>query len=447
MNINRNNYEAFFLDYHEGNLAPQQVAELLLFIEQHPELKEEFESFENFSLENFSDISFGDTSGLKKQITIENKNEYFIRAIENNLNPTEQQLVDLFLIQHPQYKTDFELFQKTKLTADLSVVFEDKDVLKDIAITTDYLLIASVEGLLTKQESSMLNHQLAVDAEMKQNYAVYQQTKVTADPAIVFENKEELKRKERKVIPLFYYVAAAAAIILLFGLSVLFNNTNNNTPAVADKTADTKLKTGDSIVSPVNTIEKSPFASNATTVATVKTSAVSKQKNNASHNSASVALNKKEKAAVAPVQNARLNDEVGQETPAPIIVQNKEEKQNPAVDPENKTNTPAPATNEQPAIAQAATQVKPNNDNTFLSLGEIAAEKFKQKTMDEDALKNEKKFGKLNKFSGWDALQVVAKGVSKLTGKKVEVKPTYNDEGEVTAYAFNAGKLGFSKER
>ncbi|MCW3083567.1 MAG: hypothetical protein JWP12_933 [Bacteroidetes bacterium] len=436
MKINRNNYEAFFLDYHEGNLAPQQVAELLLFVEQHPELKEEFESFENFSLEDLSNISFGDTSGLKKQITVENKDEYFIRAIENNLNPTEQQLVDQFLKQHPQYKVDFELFQKTKLTADRSVVFADKDILKDIAITTDYLLIASVEGLLTKQESSMLNHQLAVDAEMQQNYALYQQTKVTADQTIVFENKEELKRKERKVIPLFYYVAAAAAIILLFGLSVLFNNTNNNTPAVAVKPAnEPKIKMENNAVSPVNTKEKDALAA-TTNITPAKTAAAGKQKNTAPNNSMAVAVNKKEKTIVAPV-----------ETPAPIIAQSKEEKQSPAVDPENKTNTTAPVTNEQPAIAQVRPQVKPNNDGPFLSLGEIAATKIKQKTMDEDALKNEKKFGKLNKFSGWDALQVVAKGVSKLTGKKVEVKPTYNDEGEVTAYAFNAGKIGFSKER
>ena len=58
MNINKNNYEAFFLDYHEGNLSPQQVADLLLFIEQHPELEEEFESFENFSIADNNTFNF-----------------------------------------------------------------------------------------------------------------------------------------------------------------------------------------------------------------------------------------------------------------------------------------------------------------------------------------------------------------------------------------------------
>ena len=45
MNIDKNNYEAFFLDYHEGNLSPQEVADLYLFLSQYPELKKEFEDF------------------------------------------------------------------------------------------------------------------------------------------------------------------------------------------------------------------------------------------------------------------------------------------------------------------------------------------------------------------------------------------------------------------
>ena len=58
MTINKHNYEAYFLDYHEGNLTPQEVADLLLFVEQHPELKDEFESFENVTLEDYSTPSF-----------------------------------------------------------------------------------------------------------------------------------------------------------------------------------------------------------------------------------------------------------------------------------------------------------------------------------------------------------------------------------------------------
>ena len=181
--INKTNYEAYFLDYHEGALSPQQVAELLLFVEQHPELKEEFESFENISLEDYSSVSFDFKADLKKEITLENKDDYFIRSIENTLNPTEQQLLNAFLKQHPQFLSDLEAFRKTKVQPDPSVVFEDKEKLKDLSLSNDHVLIAAVEGLLTPQENALLQQQLAIDAQMQQDYSLYRQTKLSADAA------------------------------------------------------------------------------------------------------------------------------------------------------------------------------------------------------------------------------------------------------------------------
>lgn len=198
MSINKNNYEAFFLDYHEGNLSPQQVADLLLFVEQHPELKEEFESFEDFVLEDFSSIEFEDKSSLKKQITLENKDDYFIRSVENTLNVAEKNLLTNFIKQHPQFLNDLELFKKTILTVDDSIKFENKNELKRSVVSTDDILISSLEGLLSNEEVILLNRQLAADSKLKHEHSLYQQTKLLADTSIVFENKEELKRKEKR---------------------------------------------------------------------------------------------------------------------------------------------------------------------------------------------------------------------------------------------------------
>ena len=46
MKINRDNYEAYFLDYHEGHLSLEMVRELHLFIEQNPDLKNSITDFE-----------------------------------------------------------------------------------------------------------------------------------------------------------------------------------------------------------------------------------------------------------------------------------------------------------------------------------------------------------------------------------------------------------------
>ena len=41
MNINRNNYELFFIDFYDGNLTDAQKHELDLFLEENSDLKEE----------------------------------------------------------------------------------------------------------------------------------------------------------------------------------------------------------------------------------------------------------------------------------------------------------------------------------------------------------------------------------------------------------------------
>jgi hypothetical protein len=467
MNINKHNYEAFFLDYHEGNLTPQEVAELLLFVEQHPELKEEFESFENFSLEDYSSYTFENKESLKKNLTpalskeegegkiiAENCENYFVRSVDGTLTEAEADLLNVFLKQHPQYSTEFELFQKTKLIPDTQTVFENKSSLKrdltpalsfgDGVETADNLLIAAVEGLLTKEESSLFKQQLSVDAEIRQRFEFYQQTKIQADLSVVYENKEELKQNltpalckregeyrkkedQREVIPLFYYVSSiAAAILLLFGLFVIFNNENSEKQKIA-KTIP-QLKETDPVKEQLQSIKEN-------TNTPVLTNDI-----------VSVAKNKVTNTSVAVNKDSLKNTPIINEQPINIV----QNVQSPEITEElpeeplfQKSNEPVPAVNSN-TVAKADDV---NKAKEFLSLGQIAATKIKEKTLDPEVLEMEKKNGRLKKFSGWDILQVVAKGASKLTGKKVEAKPTYNEEGEVTAYALGAGGFQISRGR
>ena len=74
MKINRNNYEIFFLDYHEGNLDAAKLEELLIFVENNPDLKEEFENFEEISIPIDESIKFDLKKSLKKTSFINTKN-------------------------------------------------------------------------------------------------------------------------------------------------------------------------------------------------------------------------------------------------------------------------------------------------------------------------------------------------------------------------------------
>ena len=132
MNINLTNYEAYFLDYHEGSLSPALVKELMEFISQHPEIKEEFESFESIALNEAEEISFDKKELLKKSsngINAGNFDEYAIQQVEGILSPVLQNELKAFIRQNPQYKKDLDLYTKTKLVPE-NILFQDKFLLK-----------------------------------------------------------------------------------------------------------------------------------------------------------------------------------------------------------------------------------------------------------------------------------------------------------------------------
>jgi hypothetical protein len=129
MNITRNNYELYFLDYYEGNLSAEQQAELFLFLEQHPGLSNEFESFEMVHLPSVA-VSFEGKDSLKRGIiTKENYQHYLIAKLEGDLTKEELHELDKFLFRHPEFKKDEKLFEYAKLTPE-EIAFPDKSKLR-----------------------------------------------------------------------------------------------------------------------------------------------------------------------------------------------------------------------------------------------------------------------------------------------------------------------------
>ena len=135
MTINEQNYEAFFLDYLEGRLTPEQVSDVLLFAENHPELKAELEAFQSLTLNPADSTIFPAKNDLKQvdlstPITPANEEDYFIAHLEKDLNSTQEVQLENYLIDFPKKRNVFELFQKTTLKADLQQKFIPKKSLK-----------------------------------------------------------------------------------------------------------------------------------------------------------------------------------------------------------------------------------------------------------------------------------------------------------------------------
>ncbi len=132
MSINPSNYESWFLDYHEGNLSAEQVAELFLFLEKHPEFKEEFESFEQILLDEESPLIFEEKDALYKTpgTIISETDDLLIAELECDLSTEQEALLRKKLQEQPQLAAERTLYAQTQLIADTSIVFADKQSLK-----------------------------------------------------------------------------------------------------------------------------------------------------------------------------------------------------------------------------------------------------------------------------------------------------------------------------
>jgi hypothetical protein len=153
--INNNNYEAYFLDFIEGNLSASDLKELEQFLAMHPELKADLEAFE--------------------------------------------------LVELPEAPSSLEKASfKEELLREESTGLLEKD----------YLMLAQVEGVITEQEKQRLALLIKKEPDLLNDLAFYHKT-VLPKEELVFEEKEALLRKDKRLIVLWRSVASVAAAILL----------------------------------------------------------------------------------------------------------------------------------------------------------------------------------------------------------------------------------------
>lgn len=127
--INLHNYEAFFLDYLEGNLNEADQMALNDFLSKNPELKAELGAFENVSLEAET-IEFPKESLLREEETgLARKDYLIIGSIEDTLNEEEQSELATLIEKSPALINEIALYEKTKLPED-GVFYPSKSELK-----------------------------------------------------------------------------------------------------------------------------------------------------------------------------------------------------------------------------------------------------------------------------------------------------------------------------
>lgn len=130
--INLNNYEQYFLLWVDGELSPEEMILVERFIVDHPEFAEELALLQDTKLLPDQQIIFTGKEQLLKQstneITLSNYETWFLLHIDHELLLTDQQKVELFVLQHPSLQAEFQLLQQTKLAPE-EWVFKHKEIL------------------------------------------------------------------------------------------------------------------------------------------------------------------------------------------------------------------------------------------------------------------------------------------------------------------------------
>lgn len=210
MNINRHNCEAWFLDFYEGQLSTDQVAELFAFLDAHPDLKEVFESYEGpaFDAAETNLPVFEHKDLLRRHIELpENINEvnyeeFFAAAIDNVLDAKGQIKLERFLESNPDKRSELDLFRKTILAPDYSEKFEAKHALKKPVVTAadfDNWAVAALEGTLSVEERAAFDAFLAAQPAYKAEFELFGKTVLRPDTEIVFAHKDSLRKQPLEI--------------------------------------------------------------------------------------------------------------------------------------------------------------------------------------------------------------------------------------------------------
>jgi hypothetical protein len=132
MNINRHNYETYFLLWVDGELSSEEMQMVERFINQHPDLADELAALQATRLPLDESIVFNDKESLLKleqpALSMSSYETYFLLYIDNELSVNERADVELFILQHPALQAEFMLLKQTKLIPE-AIVFENKQLL------------------------------------------------------------------------------------------------------------------------------------------------------------------------------------------------------------------------------------------------------------------------------------------------------------------------------
>jgi hypothetical protein len=156
-------------------------------------------------------------------INLENYESYFMLYVDQELSKEEMEMVDAFLIIHPNLQQDFDLLMSTKLPVE-SFSFNKEELMAEHmqinAVEEDLLLY--IDNELGADRKKIIELELASNKDYWMQYQLLAKAKLDATETIVYPNKEELYHRKGRVIAIQVWMRVAVAIVVIAFLGILY---------------------------------------------------------------------------------------------------------------------------------------------------------------------------------------------------------------------------------
>jgi hypothetical protein len=311
--INSHNYEAFLVDYFDGNLSDILITELKAFVIANPQLNIDLDDMD---LPSFAEegIEAGFKNDLKKTDTFL-EDEELINYLENNLTEADKKIFEVKLVNDIALNNELKGYKNTILINEPALVFNEKAglVKTDDDLILNNSALAYLEGQLEASGKLQFEAELKTNSTLQKEVALLNKTKLEATTSIQFPDKVSLK-KETKVIALFSFrklASMAAAILLLIGLAFVFNYYNSK-PIIPNQLANSISNNVNKVIVTIDSLNltttksKALIANNVTNAAESKSPSKGNRKDLNIAKTNTVVLNENE---ILPLANNLIENE------------------------------------------------------------------------------------------------------------------------------------------
>lgn len=129
MNINRHNYESFFLLYIDNELSLSERNAVELFVQENTDLQEELDMLKQSVVKADDFVFKGKSKLFKPEIISAETEEQLLLYIDGELTAVAAEKFEIDLANDDSLASQLQIFQQTKLSPADKIIFADKELL------------------------------------------------------------------------------------------------------------------------------------------------------------------------------------------------------------------------------------------------------------------------------------------------------------------------------